>query len=224
MSAVSPLSPLSSAPELAFAVTGASAVAHAAVPMVSFALRVDAPGGQPIRSVLLDVQIQIAARRRRYGTESADRLRDLFGPPEDWSRTLRTLPWLRVTKVVPAFTSTTEVALEVPCTYDLEISGARYFAALDDGLVPLELLFSGSVFYSTPQGALQTARIGWDRDTEFALPVAVWREAMDRHFPASAWLRLGADSYAALAAFKARHAHTSWDAAVAALLAGADRQ
>jgi hypothetical protein len=80
------------------------------------------------------------------------------------------------------------------------------------------------VFYSTPQGALQTARIGWDRDTEFALPVAVWREAMDRHFPASAWLRLGADSYAALAAFKARHAHTSWDAAVAALLAGADRQ
>ena len=27
-----------------------------------------------------------------------------------------------------------------------------------------------------------------------------------------------------LAAFKARHAHTSWDAAVAALLAGADRQ
>jgi hypothetical protein len=41
---------------------------------------------------------------------------------------------------------------------------------------------------------------------------------MDRHFPGSAWLRLGRDSFDRLHAYRARHAHLSWDDAVDALL------
>ena len=205
-------------PELRFAVEQAAPLDYAAVPTLKLALRVDARSGAPIQSVLLDVQIQIAARRRHYGAAETDRLLELFGTPERWSSTLRTLPWTRTTLVVPPFTGSTVADLLVPCSYDLEITAARYFAALEGGEVPLELLFSGSVFYRGPGGALQMGRIAWDGDVDYRLPVSVWRETMDRHFPGSAWLRLGRESFDRLCAYKARHAFESWDAALNSLM------
>jgi hypothetical protein len=207
------------APELAFDVLDAHAAEHAATPTLLFDLEIRAPGHR-VRSILLDVQIQIAARQRPYGEAAQGRLLELFGTPERWGTTLRTLPWVRTTAVVPPFEEATVLQLPVPCTYDLEVTAARYFAALEDGEIPLELLFSGSVFFASPNGGLQTVRIAWDSDVEHRLPVAVWREAMERHFPGSAWLRLGRDSYDRLCAYKARHAHESWEAAIDSLLAG----
>ena len=43
---------------------------------------------------------------------------------------------------------------------------------------------------------------------------------MDRHFPASAWLRLGRTAFDRLSAFKAQGMFTSWDATIQALLEG----
>ncbi|MCA1683039.1 MAG: DUF6084 family protein [Actinobacteria bacterium] len=210
--------PWEAVPELSFGVEAASPLEYAATPTLKFALRIDALSGQPIRSILLDVQIQIAARQRGYEADVQEGLLELFGLPERWGATLRTLPWLRTTVVVPPFSQTTRVDLLVPCTYDLEVTATRYFAALRDGVVPLELLFSGSVFFSSPEGALQTARIAWDHEVDYRLPVAVWKETMERHFRDSAWLRLGPESFARLRAHKARHAFESWDAAIDSLL------
>lgn len=207
------------APAVTFGVDGCAAVAHAAVPMLSFAVRVQATDGVPIRSVLLEVQIQIAARRRSYSANAQERLLELFGAVDGWGTTLRTLPWLRTTAVVPPFTGSTVLDLRVPCTYDLEVTASRYFAALDGGEVPLELLFSGSVFFAGEGGGLQVARIPWDGDVDYQMPVAVWREAIDRHFPGCAWLRLGSESFGRLCAYKARHAFVSVDDAIDALLA-----
>jgi len=66
MSATGPSAvlPADSIPELRFAVTGAGRLEYAAVPTLRFALRIEAGDGQGIRSILLDAQIQIAARRR----------------------------------------------------------------------------------------------------------------------------------------------------------------
>jgi hypothetical protein len=214
------ISPVGTAPELAFAVVDASRLEYAAVPTLRFALRVESVSGEPIRSLLLDTQIQIAARRRRYDEAARERLFELFGPPADWGTTLRTLLWTRLTTVVPPFTGATVVDLAVPCSYDLEVVASRYFAALEDGEVPLELLFSGSVFYAGEGGGLQTARIAWDREAEYRLPVRVWREAIDGHFPGAAWLRLDRDAFDRLSAYKSRRALPTWEAAVDALLAG----
>jgi len=208
-------------PQLRFSVEGAQSVRDAAVPTVQFELRIDAEGQAPIRSVMLDAQIQIEARRRGYDTADHEQLRELFGTPDRWGATLRTLPWIRTTVVVPPFDSSTRIALSVPCSYDLEVSGSRYFAGLRDGAVPLEFLFSGSVFYTTARGMLQTARIPWDSEVRFAMPVAVWRHAIDAHFPGSAWLRLARRSFDALCSYKAQHAFASWDEAIGALLAAA---
>jgi len=199
-------------------VRSAQPLEYAAVPTLKFALRIEAPGGEAVRSVLLDVQIQIAARQRGYSAGAQERLLELFGTPDRWSTTVRTLPWLRATLVVPPFTGDATVDLSVPCTYDLEVSSARYLAALEDGEIPLEFMLSGSVFYASPEGRLQTARIPWDHDVAYRLPVAVWRATMDAHFPGSAWLRLDRESYERLCAYKARHAFETWGAAIDSLL------
>jgi hypothetical protein len=216
-------SPAGSIPDLRFAVVDASRLEHAAVPTLRFALRIESMDGHAIRSVLLDTQVQIAARRRAYDAAAHDRLFELFGAPDGWGTTLRTLLWTRATLVVPPFTGATEVDLPVACTYDLEVAAARYFDALQDGDVPLEFLFSGTVFYTRPDGLLQAARIPTDREAEFRLPVRVWRETMERHFPGTAWLRLPKESFDRLCAFKSRRAFATWDDVVDALLPEGDR-
>ena len=67
--------------------------------------------------------------------------------------------WTRATLVVPPFSDATSVTLPVTCSYDLEVNATNYLSGLQDGEVPLEFLFSGSVFYAGPGGMLQTARI-----------------------------------------------------------------
>ncbi|HWK28512.1 MAG TPA: DUF6084 family protein [Solirubrobacter sp.] len=199
---------------LGFAVEGAEPLERAAVPTLRFALRVTAE--VPVRSVLLDVQVQIAARRRGYDETAHERLFELFGPVADWPTTLRTLLWTRTTLVVPAFSESAVVALDVPCTYDFDVAASRYLDALRDGVVPLELLFSGSVFYDA-DGRLQTTRLSWESEAGFDLPVAVWKATLERYFRGTAWVRLSKESFDRLSAYKARHALASWDDALEAL-------
>jgi hypothetical protein len=206
------------APAIAFSVLDAARVEHTAAPTLGFSVRLDAPGGEAIRSVLLDVQLQIAARRRRYEPETHERLFELFGPVKDWGTTLRNLLWTRATLVVPPFTGSTVVELPVPCSYDMDVLATRYLDALPDGEVPLELLFSGTVFYAGADRRLQAARISWEQDAEYSLPVRVWRETMDHHFPGTAWLRLPKRSFDRLCAYKARNAFASWDQALDELM------
>jgi hypothetical protein len=208
-----------SLPQLAFAVEDAFTLKHAAQPTLAFALRIDSLTAQPIRSVVLDAQIQIAARRRAYDDATEERLFELFGEPERWGSTLRTLPWTRTTLAVPAFSGSTRVELPVPCTYDFEVAASKYLNALAEGEVPLEFLFSGTFFYTDADGLLKTGRIAWDREAEYRLPVRVWSETMDHYFPNSAWLRLRKDCFDRLYAYRSRHALPSWEAAFESLLA-----
>ena len=200
---------------LDFSVDDAARVEHAAVPTLRFVLRVQSQ--TPVRSVLLDVQVQIAARRRGYDASAHERLFELFGPVADWGTTLRTLLWTRTTLVVPAFEGSTVVGLDVPCSYDLEVTASRYLDALGDGDVPLEFLFSGSVFYTGDDGGLQTTRLSWQSEAAYALPVRVWKETMERYFRGTAWVRLSKESFDRLSAYKSRNALASWDDALEAL-------
>ncbi|HZO59329.1 MAG TPA: DUF6084 family protein [Solirubrobacterales bacterium] len=202
-----------------FDVEDAGMVAHAAVPTLRFAVRIRAAPERQIRSIMLDVQIQIAARRRSYDGAEKERLLELFGEAGRWGTTLRTLPWTRVSRNVPGFTGETLADLDVPCTYDFEVTAAKYLQALDGGEIPLELLFSGTVMYTSDAGLLQMARISWERDAEYGLPVKVWRETMDHYFPGAAWLRLSRETFDRLYAFRARNTMPSWEHALDALLA-----
>jgi len=216
-----PGSAVGGTPELAFAVEDVRPLEHSAVPTLAFAIRLEAADGVAVRSVALNVQLRIAATRRRYDDREREALLEIFGPSDLWGRSLRSLHWCNVAINVGAFTGTTVVELPVTCTYDLDIAATRYFDALGGGEVPIELLFSGSVFYAAPAGGLGVAPIGWDREAEWRLPAAVWRAAIERHYPDSGWLRLDRDSLDRLHHFRARRALMSWSETVDALLTAA---
>jgi hypothetical protein len=204
-------------PALDFAVDSAEAVRFAAAPTVAFTLRIATD--KPVRSLALNAQIRIAPARRRYSARDEQRLVDLFGPPERWGETLRTFRWAQASVLVPPFDDAASVELAVSCTYDLEVATAKYFYALDDGDVPLEFLFSGTIFF-VAEGMLRTAQIPWDREATYRMPVRAWRQAMENHFAGSAWLRLRDDVFDRLVAYKSRHALPTWEATVDELLEG----
>jgi len=214
--------PLAAVVDLAFEVEHAATVPFAAVPTIGFGIRIESRSGHSIRSIMLGVQVQIAARRRAYSDDEEQRLLELFGEPHRWSTTLQTLLWLRTTQIVPAFERETLLELHVPCTYDFEVTGAKYLHALRDGEVPLEFLFSGTVFYAGEHGALQTAMISWSAEADFQLPVSVWHDTLEHYFPGSAWLRLDRDTYERLAAYRAQNTLPSWQQTLGALLDGAE--
>ncbi|WP_273889420.1 DUF6084 family protein [Rubrobacter naiadicus] len=204
-------------PDLEFAVEGVEAVRFAAVPTLSFDLRIESRG-QPVRSVVLDVQVRIDAAGRRYAEAERERLLGLFGESRRWSTTLRSLLWTRTSLQVPPFSGSTVVEMPVVCTYDLEVAAARYFSALEGGEVPLEFLFSGTVFYEAEDGRLQASRISWEKEARFGMPVGVWREMIEHHFPDSAWLRLRRDVFERLHAYRVREGCLSWEETVESLI------
>jgi len=205
-------------PDLEFKLQGAEVADFAAVPSLLFKLRIENLEDEPIRSVALNTQIRIAAAGRHYEAAEQERLLELFGEPSRWKDTLRSLLWTHTIMQVPRFSGSTLVDMPVTCTYDLEVIATKYFYALEDGEVPLEFLFSGTVFYAEEGGRLQAARISWEKEAEFRLPVRLWKEMMERYFPNSAWIRLRRDAFDQLYDYKVRRSLPTWEAAVEALL------
>jgi hypothetical protein len=206
--------------ELTFGCTQASAERYAATPALSFRLTIAEKSGARVHAIALRCQIRIEPHRRRYSAAEAQRLHDLFGDTSRWADTVKPIQLATVSTMVPAFTSLTEVDLQVPCTYDLEVASARYLYGLDDGAIPLLLLFSGTVFLAHGNG-YSVELIPWSSETAYRMPVTVWQDVVDQHFPGSAWLRCSRETLDALSAFKSRNALPTWDATLTALLAQA---
>jgi hypothetical protein len=209
--------------ELAFDCTGARPDKFAVYPSMFFRLRVSETTGQRVEAIALRCQIRIEPARRRYTDEEAERLSDLFGETQRWADTLKPLQFINVSIMVPGFAGSTDVDLPVPLTYDMEIGATRYFAGLDNGEVPLLLLFSGTVF-SMADGRMSVTQVPWSKEAAYRLPISVWREAIDAHFPNAAWLKLSALTFDDLLAFKTAKGLPTWDATILALLSeAADR-
>jgi hypothetical protein len=206
--------------DLIFGCAGASAERYAATPTLTFALTVTESSGVRVHAIALRCQIRIEPHRRRYSQDEAQRLHDLFGDPSRWADTVKPIQLATVTTMVPSFTAVTEVDLQVPCTYDLEVASARYLQGLDDGTIPLLMLFSGTVFVATETG-FSVELVPWSAEASYRMPVTIWRDLVDAHFPGSAWLRCSRETLDALSTYKARHALPTWDATMNALLAEA---
>lgn len=206
-------------PSLTLKVDSARVMPFSATPMMAFHLRVENPiPGQIIQSVALRSQILIEAAKRSYNSAERRSLHDLFGEPERWSRTLRSLLWTHASVTIPPFTDSVEVDLLVPCTFDFNVGAAKYFHAIQEGELPLCFQFSGTIFYSAADGALQIDQIGWDKEAWFRLPSSTWREMMDHYYPNSAWLRLRRDAFERLYEYKRANGIASWEEAIENLI------
>lgn len=207
---------------LDFACVAAETERYAAAPTIGLRLRITDAADSPVHNILLCCQVRIQPRQRHYSETEAAGLRELYGPPDQWGRSQQPLQLAEIPVVVPPFTGGTEVGLPLPLTYDLEVAAAKYLHALEEGEVPLTLLFSGTVFRKAPQG-FTVEQVPWDREAAYRMPVRLWRETMDHHFPAGGWVRLHRDSLRALQEFKSRNALPTWDETVMRLLDTAGR-
>jgi hypothetical protein len=207
-------------PDLDFKVIGLEPDARGLTPLLTFTLEVtNTPADQEIQSAPVQAQIQIEAPRRTYNAREKEKLSDIFGPPEQWGKTLRGQFWTHAQTVVRPFSGKTTVHLPVPCTFDLNVLAAKYFYALEDGDIPLLFLFSGTVFYQNAEGRLQVQQVSWNKECTFRVPVKTWRALMDHHFPNTAWVTLHRDAFERLYAFRRARGLMSWDETIDALLA-----
>jgi hypothetical protein len=207
-------------PELHFKIEGAEAVPHAAAPLIALKLRIaNLPPTEAIHTLTLRCQVQIEPAKRRYLPQEQEKLLDLFGEPERWSRTVRPLLWMNTSVAVPGFTGSLVVDLQLPCTFDFNVAATKYFHALDSGDIPVCVMFSGTIFYQGADDVLQVAQVPWDREANFRLPVSVWKEMMDMHFPNTAWLCLQRDVFEQLYRYKMRHGLPTWEQAITRALA-----
>ena len=206
-------------PDLSFSVDSAEAVSFAAAPLLSFKLRIrSSSDAEKIQSIALRCQIQMETTKRKYTAKEQEQLFELFGEPERWGRTLRSMLWTHTNAVVPPFQGETVIDLPVPCTFDFNIAATKYFAGLEDGVVPLNLMFSGTIFYEKDDAGLQVEQISWDKEAHFRLPVSVWRNMMDHYYPNTAWLCLRRDVFEQLSRYKMEQGFPTWEQAIESLV------
>lgn len=208
-------------PELSFQVESAEAVPFGLAPTLALKLRVrSADDSAQIHSVALRCQVRIDPALRTYTALERPKLLDLFGEPSRWRTTLRSMLWSHVNLFVPAFRGATVVDVPLPCSFDFALAATKYFDALAGGEIPLTLLFSGSVFHAGEDG-LQVAPISWSQEASYRLPVQVWKEMIQQHYPNTAWLCLRRDAFDRLHEYKLRMGIPTWELAVERLIEAA---
>lgn len=204
-------------PELGFSVERAEPVLHAASPELALTLAVTSDG-DGIQGVLLGCQVRIETRRRDYDDVEAARTFELFGDRSRWQRTQQSLLWTRVTLLVPPFSTETRVALPLPCSWDFELSTTKYLQGLSGGVVPLLLLFSGTVFVERHDGSLQALPLARTAECRFSLPLEIYRATLAHYYPNRSPLALERDVFDRLHRFKLASGAASWEAAISQLL------
>jgi hypothetical protein len=190
---------------------------YAVTPLLAARIGVAGAADEPVHAIALRAQVRIEPARRGYSDAEAAGLLDLFGPRQRWSDTQHTFLWMHTCTMVPGFTGATQVTLPLECTYDFEVAAGKYLHALQHGSVPLQFLFSGTIF-GKGQSGFAVQQVSWDRDDRYDMPVAVWRDLMSRHYPDRGWVRLGHETAEALARFKSNRGLLDLDEAVGVLL------
>jgi Family of unknown function (DUF6084) len=206
-------------PEPDFEVLSARTVRYAAAPMLALDLKVSEPSGRPVYMIALTIQLMIDPARRRYDDATRAKLIELFGEPERWAMTTRSLVWCQLDVLVPAFTGSTVVTVPIQCSFDMELAAAKYLHSLPDGEAPLALHFNGTIYYPGDDGRLQMVLVPWTKSIDFRMPVSVWRNTVEHYYPQTGWVALHTETLEALQQAKLDRGLATLDACVRTLLA-----
>ncbi len=203
--------------DLSFRVDDVVAEPYAAAPQLTARLQVSEASGTTVHAIALRCQVRIEPQRRGYNGDEAGGLVDQFGGRDRWSQTLKPFLWMQCGTMVQGFDATTMVDLPMAVTYDFDVAASKYLHALGEGEVPLVFLFSGTVFTRGDSG-FGVEQVAWHLEDSYRMPVSVWHDCMQMHFPNAGWIRLDRDTMADLAHYKSTHGLTTWDEVLARLL------
>ncbi|WP_118915290.1 DUF6084 family protein [Mycobacterium shigaense] len=203
--------------QLTFTVVDLAPEPYSVTPVLTARVSVDVNTDDPVHAMALRCQVRIEPLRRSYSDDEAAGLLDVFGPRERWATTQRTFIWQHCTALVPGFTGTTTVPLALDCSYDFEVAAAKYLHALRDGTLPLQFLFSGTIFVKSDRG-FSVQQVSWDCEHRYDMPVAAWRDLIAQHYPNTGWVRLRHETIGALAGYKSARGLLDLDHAITSLL------
>jgi hypothetical protein len=195
---------------LTFTLTGARALDNSVAPAIALELAIT---GDPVSSAMINCQIAFEPAARVYAADERERLGELFGtgaPP-------RSLVWTQTSIVAPAFDSETHVEIIVPCPFDFSEAVAKYVGGVREGVLPIVVQLSGSVFYDEA-GRLRISPIPRDRETRYRIPLAVWAAAIDRHYPDRMPIALARGTVDRLHRYRRTHGLATLEQAIDALL------
>ena len=195
----------------------------AAAPTLSFALGVTETSGREVFTIALTAQINIDPARRSYDAETRAALVELFGDARALgARPRKSFLWAQVSTLVPSFTGRDDVHAARPVHVrprarrgQVPLQPARRRGAAQ---LPLHRL--GAATAATTASCRSCSSRGRAR-RDWRMPVATWREMMERHYPNGAWVR-AARRHASRALSRRRRAQRAavLDACVAELLRG----
>ena len=197
---------------------GVGARRHAALPALEFDVHVTEPTGRQVYVIALSAQIMIEPARRQYtrcGARAARRAVRPAGALGDHDAQPGLAPRRRARAQLHR---RDHLHGPVPCTFDLEIAAAKYFNAVEDGLVPLAFNFNGI----DPLPRRRRAAADVAGPVELLGGVPLRRRGLapgdGRLLPERALGALHAETLHALLAEKARRGAPTMDAAIAGLL------
>jgi hypothetical protein len=192
-------------PDLKFEILSSEVKPYAVLPTISFQLRItNSTENEEVYAAALKCQVMIEALKRTYSEDSKNKLVELFGPFSRWDETLRSFFWTIINIPVPRFTDQTIVEVTIPCSEDQALAAGKYFYAVTDGDIPLNFLFSGTLFYKNVDSDLQVTMIPWEKEAVWKMPANLWQEMMNIYFPGKRWLQVKKDIYDRLVVFKAQ--------------------
>jgi|SRR5579884_935081 len=169
-----------------FSILEAHARRHAALPTIVFRLRI--AGADEVEAIVLRTQIRI----------------------DPHTKNSPAFAWADIPVMVPAFSGETEVDVNVPCTYDFDVTATRYFAARDEEAIPLRFFFSGSIFRREEQ-SFSVAMLSWQSECSYRMPLSVWRDAMRECYGDSVLVRISRETFELLQRIRTERHATNWD-------------
>ncbi|MDT5136202.1 MAG: hypothetical protein QOD58_464 [Mycobacterium sp.] len=209
--------------DVTFSVLDVAPEPYAVTPVLTARVGIAVGSDDPVHAIALRCQVRIEPLRRSYSDDEAAGLTDLFGPRNRWATTQRTFLWQHCAAMVPGFAGNKTVGLPLECTYDFEVTAAKYFHALRGGTLPLQFLFSGTIFVRSERG-FSVQQVSWDCEDRYDMPVTVWRDLIAQHYPNSGWVRLNHETVSALAGYKSANGMLDLDHAVTTLLTEASQR
>ncbi len=206
-------------PELNFDILSAEIKPYAVAPTIIFKLKItNKIEKEEVYAASLKTQIRIDAMHRKYEQDTKARLLEVFGAPERWGQTLKSLYWKQITIPVPRFTGETVIDIPLECSEDMSASVGKYMHAVEEGPVPLAFIFNGSIFYNGHEKNVQVKQLPLDKEAVYALPIEKWDNLLESYFPDSKWLRVSNKIFDKLNAYKAKNAHPTLNHCLKALV------
>ena len=208
-------------PDLSFQIEAASVVPFAASPThrISSSTINNAVPDEAIHTIALRCQIQIEVTRRRYTPEEQERLLDLFGKPDRWSQTLRSLLWTHANRGCSRFRR--DRARTSICRFPAPSTSMSRRPSISRGspMATSRCSCSSAAPSSTrrrqpPAGRAHLVGSG----STIQAACKMWREMMDAYYPNSAWLNLRRDVFDRLYRYKMQHGIPTWEQALEQIL------